>query len=80
MAEIEVNRRKNIKLISVDLPDRFIATYKGYRISISTMQKNGENVFCIEVTDSRGCYAVDTWERFETIDEAIDYALNGACI
>jgi cold shock CspA family protein len=75
-----VRRRAGIKKVFVDLPDRFVGMYKKHRISISTLEKGDKVVFDIEVTDERGCYAVNTWEDLPTIDDAIDYALNGACL
>lgn len=76
----KTGRKRQIKKIFVDLPDRFVGVYKKHRISISTLEKRGEIVFDIEVTDERGCYAVNTWEELPDIDAAIDYALNGACL
>ena len=65
----------------------FNANYKGKRFYISTEHGFGKAVypkdrrFLIDVVDIKtGMYDVQTYGDFEHIDEAIEYALKGACL
>lgn len=65
----------------------FDANYKGKRIYISTDHGFGKpknaylKRFLIDVVDIKtGMYDVQTYEDFEHIDEAIEYALKGAML
>ena len=65
----------------------FNANYKGKRIYISTdhgfskPQYDHLKRFLIDVVDIKtGMYDVQTCQDFEQIDEAIEYALNGAML
>lgn len=75
------------KAIEISTPDQFYAEYKGRKISITTNHGYGEprvpglKRFLIDVTDIKtGMLDVDTYEDFETIDQAISYALEGAML
>lgn len=77
-----VIQRRNIVIIT---PNAFRATYKGRVINITTDHGFGKPKhpdyirFYITVT-FRGYYEVDTWADLFSRNEAIEYALKGACL
>lgn len=75
------------KAIEISTPDQFYAEYKGRKISITTDHGYGKPCvpgfkrFLIDVTDIKtGMLDVDTYGDFQTIDQAIFYALEGAML
>jgi len=66
--------------------DEFHATYKNHEIFVSTDHFLGEpddeelKRFNIEVTYDEGGHTCDTYQDFETIEEAIKYALHGSML
>lgn len=80
---------KNIiqnRKISIYTDWEFDATYKKHWITISAYHGWGDpeedhlTRFVITVRCSEGMYAVDTYDDFETIEEAIAYAIEGAML
>ncbi|KFC19347.1 hypothetical protein [Chryseobacterium sp. FH1] len=76
-----------IRKIIEKSPKYFEAEYKGYHIYVSTNHGFGKpkdknlKRFNIEVTHiESGIYGVNTWEDFETIEKAIEYALEGSLL
>ena len=75
------------KNIAVNTEDEFQAKYKGKLIIITTNHGFGKakwdhlKRFMIDVTDMKtGMYDVDTYEDFHTMQDAIRFALIGACL
>lgn len=73
--------------IIVSSENEFQATYKGKEIYISTEHSLGKpkydhlKRFNIDVQDmNNGMYDVQTYEDFHDINDAIRYALKGACL
>lgn len=73
--------------IIVSSENEFQATYKGKEIYISTEHSLGKpkydhlKRFNIDVQDmNTGMYDVQTYEDFHEINDAIRYALKGACL
>ena len=73
--------------IIVSSENEFQATYKGKEIYISTEHSLGKpkydhlKRFNIDVQDmNTGMYDVQTYEDFHDINDAIRYALKGACL
>lgn len=75
------------KFISENTPDKFNAIYKGREINITTdhghgkpkynhLKRYGITVIHLE----SGMYDVNTYEDFHTMQDAIRYALKGACL
>jgi len=73
-------KKSRIKKIIIDTSDRFVGYYKNHRISINNLHGGEKHSFDIEVEAPDGTYAVNTWERFDNIDSAIDFAVRGAMI
>lgn len=72
--------RRRFRNIIIDLPDRFIGQYHKYRFSIIEIQKREGKAYDITVEAPDGCYAVETWEYLNNIDEAIMFGVKGACL
>ena len=78
-----VIQNRNIK---VSTEKDFEATYKGHSIYISSDHGFGKarynhlTRFNIDVKGADGLYAVQSYEDFHTIKDAIRYALKGACL
>jgi hypothetical protein len=74
------------RFIKVNTANEFVATYKGHRINISNDHKLGKpkyshlTRFDIVVFGKDGGYAVNAYEDFHEIKDAIRYALKGACL
>lgn len=73
--------------IIVSSENEFQATYKGKEIYISTEHSLGKpkyehlKRFNIDVQDmNTGMYDVQTYQDFHDINDAIRYALKGACL
>ena len=73
--------------IIVSSKNEFQATYKGKEIYISTEHSLGKpkydhlKRFNIDVQDiNTGMYDVQTYQDFHEINDAIRYALKGACL
>lgn len=73
--------------IIVSSENEFQATYKGKYIYISTEHSIGKpkyehlKRFVIDVQDvNTGMYDVQTYQDFHEINDAIRYALKGACL
>jgi predicted dehydrogenase len=72
--------------ISINTEDHFEATYKGHDIYVSTNHGLGKpkydhlKRFNIEVHGKDGTLAVDTYDDYHTIEDAIREALIGACL
>lgn len=64
----------------------FSATYKGHDIYVSTTHGFGKpkydhlKRYTIEVIGKDGMYAVNTYDDFHTMEDAIRYALKGALL
>lgn len=74
------------RFIEENTETTFMARYKGHTVYVSSDHGHGEpkwdhlTRYTIEVTDKRGCYAVNTYDDFHTMKDAIRYALKGACL
>jgi len=75
------------KFISKNTPDNFNAIYKGREINITTDHGHGKpkynhlkryDITVIHLESEM--YDVNTYEDFHTMQDAIRYALKGACL
>lgn len=64
----------------VNTGSRFIAKYKRHRISIVELTEKKSRAYDITVEAPDGCYAVNTWEYFDNMEEAVRYAVKGALL
>ena len=72
--------RRRFRNIIIDLPDRFIGQYHKHRFSIIEIQKREGKAYDITVEAPNGCYAVETWEYLDNIDDAIMFGIRGALL
>ena len=74
------------RFIEINTDKEFVATYKGHIININSDHGLGKpkfdhlTRFSIIVFGKDGGYAVDSYQDFHEIKDAIRYALNGACL
>lgn len=75
------------KFISENTPDNFNAIYKGREINITTDHGHGkpkyDHLKRYDITVihlESGMYDVNTYEDLHTMQDAIRYALKGACL
>jgi len=75
------------KFISENTPDKFNAIYKGREINITTDHGHGkpkyDHLKRYDITVihlESGMYEVNTYEDFHTMQDAVRYALKGACL
>jgi len=75
------------KFISENPPDKFNAIYKGREINITTDHGHGkpkyDHLKRYDITVihlESGMYDVNTYEDLHTMQDAIRYALKGACL
>ena len=73
--------RRRFRNITIDSPERFTGQYHRHRFSIIEIEKKqGKAYYDITVEAPNGCYAVETWEYLDNIDEAIIFGVKGACL
>ncbi len=72
--------RRRFRNIIIDLPERFIGQYHKHRFSIIQIEKKEGIAYDITVEAPNGCYAVETWEYLNNIDDAIMFGVKGACL
>jgi hypothetical protein len=72
MCKEKINPRKLLNVI-MDIPDRFIARWCGYRLSIMKLNPNN---FEIEVETTRGDELMYVEKELESMEKAIEF---GTC-